>query len=214
MSTADDSGFLARWSRRKADVQRGLMPAEPAPTTPPAPALAADGVAAASASAGLQAPASTRADTAPRAASVPASTPGGGSADAPVAPTMADVAALTPDASFARFVGRDVDPEVRNAAMHKLFADPLFNHMDGLDVYIDDYGKPDPLPAGMLRQLAQSRFLGLFDDVEADPATPATPNPLTSDEDPDLRLQSNHAAEHQGGGPGGAGADQDPAGQR
>jgi hypothetical protein len=36
--------------------------------------------------------------------------------------------------------------------------------MDGLDTYIDDYGKPDPLPAGMLRQMVQSQLLGLFDD--------------------------------------------------
>jgi hypothetical protein len=33
---------------------------------------------------------------------------------------------------------------VRNAALKKLFTDPHFNVMDGLDVYIDDYGKPDP----------------------------------------------------------------------
>ena len=30
--------------------------------------------------------------------------------------------------------------------MKKLFSDPHFNVMDGLDTYIDDYGKPDPLP--------------------------------------------------------------------
>ena len=42
--------------------------------------------------------------------------------------------------------------------------------MDGLDTYIDDYGKPDPLPAGMLRQMAQSQVLGLFDDEPTEPA--------------------------------------------
>ena len=30
--------------------------------------------------------------------------------------------------------------------MKKLFSDPHFNVMDGLDTYIDDYGKPDPIP--------------------------------------------------------------------
>jgi hypothetical protein len=39
-----------------------------------------------------------------------------------------------------------VAPEVKNAAFKKLFADPHFNVMDGLDIYIDDYSKPDPLP--------------------------------------------------------------------
>jgi hypothetical protein len=65
-------------------------------------------------------------------------------------------------------VGREVDPSVRNAALHKLFSDPVFNVMDGLDIYIDDYGKPDPLPRSMLRQMVQSRSLGLFDDEDRD----------------------------------------------
>ena len=44
--------------------------------------------------------------------------------------------------------------DVRNAAMKKLFADPHFNVMDGLDIYIGDYTQPDPLPEGMLAQMA------------------------------------------------------------
>ena len=43
--------------------------------------------------------------------------------------------------------------------MKKLFADPHFNVMDGLDTYIDDYAKPDPIPPAMLRQLASAKFL-------------------------------------------------------
>jgi hypothetical protein len=62
---------------------------------------------------------------------------------------------------------RGVDPQVKNAAMKKLFADPHFNVMDGLDTYIDDYGKPDPIPAAMLRQLVQGEFLGLFAEERA-----------------------------------------------
>ena len=50
--------------------------------------------------------------------------------------------------------------------MKKLFSDPHFNVMDGLDTYIDDYGKPDPIPPSMLRQMVQSKFLGLFDDED------------------------------------------------
>ena len=48
--------------------------------------------------------------------------------------------------------------------MKKLFSDPHFNVMDGLDTYIDDYGKPDPIPLSMLRRMNQSAVLGLFDD--------------------------------------------------
>jgi hypothetical protein len=93
-------------------------------------------------------------------------------ADAPSepAPTLADVQALTPESDFSRFTAPQVTPEVRNAAMKKLFADPHFNVMDGLDIYIDDYGKPDPLPPSMLRSLASAEFLGFFrDDPSAGP---------------------------------------------
>jgi hypothetical protein len=40
--------------------------------------------------------------------------------------------------------------------MKKLFSDPHFNVMDGLDSYIADYGKPDPIPLSMLRLMNQS----------------------------------------------------------
>ncbi len=50
--------------------------------------------------------------------------------------------------------------------MKKLFSDPHYNVMDGLDIYIDDYGKPDPIPLEMLRRMAQSHALGLFADDE------------------------------------------------
>ena len=56
--------------------------------------------------------------------------------------------------------------------MKKLFSDPHFNVMDGLDTYIDDYGKPDPIPLSMLRRMNQAAVLGLFDD-EVDAAAKA-----------------------------------------
>ncbi len=88
------------------------------------------------------------------------------------APTLADVQALDADASFAPFVGRDVAPEVRNAAMKKLFTDPHYNVMDGLDIYIDDYAKPSPLPAALLRQMVSAQFLKLVDEPD-EPDAPA-----------------------------------------
>ena len=117
---------------------------------------------------------------------------------APAPPSLADVAELTPDADFARFVAPEVTPDVRNAALKKLFADPHYNVMDGLDIYIDDYGRPDPLPPGMLRQLAQSAALGLFADEPPPPEPAPDGAPVAADpsahEDPDLRLQPDDAA--------------------
>jgi hypothetical protein len=46
--------------------------------------------------------------------------------------------------------------------MKKMFSDPHFNVMDGLDIYIDDYTKPDPIPMEMLKRMAQSDMLGIF----------------------------------------------------
>ncbi|SNS10375.1 Protein of unknown function [Noviherbaspirillum humi] len=73
------------------------------------------------------------------------------------APTLDDVAALTPESDFSRFVARDVDEGVRRSAMKKLFTDPHFNVMDGLDIYIDDYTKSDPIPAAMLAGLLHAK---------------------------------------------------------
>jgi hypothetical protein len=122
-------------------------------------------------------------------------------------PTMADVALLSRDSDYSRFVASGVDDSVKNAAMKKLFADPHFNVMDGLDTYIDDYGKPDPIPLAMLRQMNQSKLLGLF-DTEEDEALPAaqTPEPAPAIEttiphdDPDLRLQQDDDAGRPGAG--------------
>ena len=63
---------------------------------------------------------------------------------------------------FSAFMKPDVDPAVQQAALKKMFSDPHFNVMDGLDIYIDDYSKPDPLPQGMLERMAQSDMLNLF----------------------------------------------------
>jgi hypothetical protein len=140
------------------------------------------------------------------------------------------VAQLTRSSDYTRFVAPDVDPQVKNAALKKLFTDPQFNVMDGLDVYIDDYGKPDPIPASMLRQMVQSHALGLFDDEKdepqrrqavasgagADPDGPAPAAAATSptddpcpptvaplnDPDPAVRLQPDDAAGPAGPGPG------------
>lgn len=189
---ADEAGFLSRWSRRKAQVRQGMLPAEPpaAPSTPPV-APAAPPVA----TSPLPAPAATPAE--------PAEPP----------PTLADVALLNHDSDYTRFVGRDVPGEVRNAALGKLFSDPHFNVMDGLDTYIDDYGQPDPLPAGWLRKMAQSSLLGLFDDDDKTRPTPATPPAPAdaaagtapeppADENTDLQLQPDDVARRPGPAPG------------
>jgi hypothetical protein len=88
-------------------------------------------------------------------------------------PTLEEVKSLTPASDFSRFVAPGVDSGVKNAAMKKLFTDPHFNVMDGLDTYIDDYGRADPIPKSMLRQMVQARMLGLLDDEMEEQPVPA-----------------------------------------
>src|SRR3569832_1769325 len=77
----------------------------------------------------------------------------------PSPPTQADLEKLRPDDDFSAFMASDVDETVRRSAMKKLFSDPHFNVMDGLDIYIDDYNKFEPIPAAMLASLSHARGL-------------------------------------------------------
>jgi uncharacterized protein DUF3306 len=72
------------------------------------------------------------------------------------------VESLTFDSDFTGFMKPDVDPALRREALKTLLKDPRFNVMDGLDVYIDDYSKPDPLPEGWLEKLNQVKHLGHY----------------------------------------------------
>ncbi len=190
------ASFLSRWSQRKRE-QSGELRQEPDPAAlvplldetqakaPLAPAAAAESV-----------PESSSAPEPAKQAKL----------------TLADVEQLTAESDFSAFAAKGVDADVRNAAMKKLFhAEPQFNVMDGLDVYIDDYNTPDPLPKAIMRTMLQARALGLLDDELKDqdkpePDAPAhaaaqadTPAPH---EDADLQLQPNDAAGHEGLGSG------------
>ena len=66
------------------------------------------------------------------------------------APELPPIESLTPDSDYRAFFQPKVNDDVRRAALKKLFGDPHFNVMDGLDVYIDDYSKSEPIPPAML----------------------------------------------------------------
>ena len=154
-------GFLGRWSRRKQEVREGKPVEEPPPPAPPLPPPIAASPPAAIPTVAAGAPHKAVEGAAPAAEPPP--------------PTLADAQALTPASDFTAFVARDVSPEVRNLAMKKLFADPHFNVMDGLDIYIGDYTQPDPLPEGMLRKMASAHAMGFFDHEKKADAAPDVP---------------------------------------
>ena len=164
--------FFERWSRRKQQVREGEgVPAEP--VLPPAPLREGGGGGA-------------QAEVEPR-----ASAPAGEGVTPP--PTLADAQALTPESDFKPFMAKNVAPEVRNTAFKKLFADPHFNVMDGMDTYIDDYSQSTPIPPSVLRQMASAKFLKLFDDEEDEAKDKAPPTPESTPTDaamPDVAQSS------------------------
>jgi hypothetical protein len=126
-------GFLNRWSRLKAGEQ-----VEPEKTSTDQPKQE------------LTNPSEAKQDLSDAKEAIPSA-------------TLDDVEKIdrfAPD--FSSFMKPDVDPAVQQAAMKKMFSDPHFNVMDGLDIYIDDYSKPDPIPMEMLKRMVQSDMLNIF----------------------------------------------------
>jgi hypothetical protein len=190
--TENSGGFFSRWSQRKQAVKLGLAEDEKTPEAIQKPLQSGT------------APLATVQQGEPETKAEPVKLP-----------TLADVEQLTPQSDFSSFMTQGVSPEVRNAAMKKLFTDPHYNVMDGLDIYIGDYNTPDPLPAGMLAKMVGAQFLGLVkapeDVAQSDTsqteiqnlsetqltAKADNPEPLENNsaqhDHTHLRLQPNHA---------------------
>ena len=150
------AGFLNRWSKKKLGAEPELSPSE---------------LAEKQSSGQLKKSADASAKDSKDSASVESTAnkklePVAGATQVEAAPTLEDVLKLTKDSDFSAYVKPGIDPEVQKAAMQKLFSDPRYNIMDGLDIYIDDYSKPDPIPLDMLKKLNQSKMLGLFKTAE------------------------------------------------
>lgn len=208
-NNGEGGNFFSRWSQRKQAVKQGVPLAEalPAANTQPQtnPLQASSHNAALAAQAGApqtKTAAPSQSETTQEPAKVL---------------TLEDVSKLTPESDFTSYMTQGVSPEVRNAAMKKLLADPHYNIMDGLDIYIGDYNTPDPLPEGMLAKMVGAQFLGLVkapeDVAQSAPSEAQTqeasvtqenlPAPVTSsatlENDPaphdhtHLRLQSDDA---------------------
>ncbi|MEO6033378.1 MAG: DUF3306 domain-containing protein [Burkholderiaceae bacterium] len=241
MPPPSDEGFLSRWARRKAHAREGAVPAQdtaaPAPPSRSIPPESASDFASAPDPALAATAEFSSTDRAADEGRVAASrsqddasaVPGNEPAPAPApAPTLADVAALTRESDFSPFVARGVGDDVKRAAMKKLFTDPRYNVMDGLDTYIGDYNTPDPIPPAMLSHLMAGfpRFEVPELDAEAatvtatatppenPPSTSAAAEPVDAElaphastqgqthDDADLQLQQDDAAGRPGAGEG------------
>jgi hypothetical protein len=72
-------------------------------------------------------------------------------------PPLPPLDSLTFESDFKAFMHSKVEEGVKRAALKKLFSDPRFNVMDGLDTYIDDYTKAEPISEELLAQLEHAR---------------------------------------------------------
>lgn len=179
MTSPDRAGFLSRWSRRKSEAREGVLPAQDEEKVPDAAEIAASGTFVTDAPSDLVVEASEHEDSPPD--------------ENPPVLTLQDVDALTPDADFSRFVKVDVSPEVKNAALRKLFSDPHYNVMDRLDIYIDDYSNLEVLPAPMLKDMVSAHALKMFDRAPEDSevlsaADVGTPDVGPNDQDAQAEL--------------------------
>jgi len=106
--------------------------------------------------------------------------------EAPAPEPLPPLESLTPHSDFSPFMREGVDPAMKGQALKTLFSDPALYPMDGLDVYIDDYTKPDPLPEGWLEKLNQYAALDSHNQPEREaeaskaPAIPASAPPTES----------------------------------
>ena len=137
--------ILRRWSRLKSEAREKDGAGVPVKSADAA-AMPAGIVPSAEAAAALDAPPIVAATTARGA---PAS------ADDSLPP----VESLTIDSDFSAFMQPAVNEALKRRALKQLFRDPHFNVMDGLDVYIDDYSKPDPIPPEIVREMVQGRYI-------------------------------------------------------
>jgi hypothetical protein len=171
--TMPGQGFFRRWARLKAQagVAEAGVPAEPQARAELAPV----------------AQTSPHPPVAPRPSG--AACPAAPAAPPRPLPSLEDVARLNADSDFSAFVTQGVDKAVQRLAMKKLFSDPHFNLMDGLDTYIDDFNKPDPVPAAMMASLqhARSLFAQPAKDEQAADGAGLPPPPLRPDGAPALQ---------------------------
>jgi len=132
----------------------------------------------------------------------------------PTAPAeLPPVESLTPESDFTAFFQQQgkVDEALKRAALKQLLRDPRFNVMDGLDIYVGDYTKSDPIPDDVIKRLVQARAIfnpprtmvtaeGYVVDVppEVEPQADADVDATTPPDTPPVAIEHAPAADDTG----------------
>jgi len=109
-------------------------------------------------------------------------------------PELPPIDSLTPESDFSAFMHKQVDDKLRRAALRKLFSDPAFNVVDGLDDYAEDYTQLETLAEGAAATLEHAKRTLLGRDPDA-PAPTESPETATADADPAQDAQAPPAKE-------------------
>lgn len=159
--SAEGESFLTRWSRRKRAAESAKeQPAGNVVAEAPAPQPVRD---------------ASKPDAQPNLVSASEASPDTSAVSDRPLPPIESLDGLRSD--YQAFFQQPVAEDIRHAALKKLFADPHFNQMDMLDVYVDDYTQFEPLPAAMRVRLPSARSF-LLDPERA--ALEATEAPSTA----------------------------------
>lgn len=168
---SDKPSFLSRWALRKQQMQDGEEVAEP---TELEVTDASSNAEAELSNADVPAVA-TDEDTSALAAT---------NADAEQEPLLGaedlpDPNAIEEGGSFASFMGKNVDPSVRQAALRALWKQPHFSEIDGMMEYALDYSNQEVLTPEVSTELAKKVFRHLIQEEKT--ADEAASEPMLAD---------------------------------
>lgn len=106
-------------------------------------------------------------------------------------PPLPPIEELGSDSDYSAFMHPKVDPDLRRAALKKLFSSERFKSMDGLDVYVGDYSNPEPLAAGMVALLRHAA--GVLGEKDNKPESAAVPSGARDDAGTSAKTASSSA---------------------
>ena len=99
--------------------------------------------------------------------------------------------------SFASFMGANVDPAAKSAALRALWKQPHFNEIDGLLEYALDYSNQPKLSAEVSAELMQKVFRYIAEDSETSDEESAVLAKQTEESNPSTSLDVSETTTHE-----------------
>ncbi|WP_417762422.1 DUF3306 domain-containing protein [Shewanella sp.] len=179
---SDKPSFLNRWALRKQQVQEGQEVSEPTELDASESDAVTD-IVTTETEASVSAQSDTEHSASPLAEADEERLLG--------AEDLPDPSQIEAGGSFASFMGKNVDPNVRQAALRALWKQPHFSEIDGMMEYALDYSNQEVLTPEVSTELAKKVFRHLIQEEKT--ADEAASEPMLVDTE--QSDQENAAAE-------------------